>query len=194
MGMTSGQMATCDHGKVAKIKRVIMERDLYPRQWGKGPKASLKKAMIKSGLLNKFGKKNDSTPAEWRDGITQNLKGINKNRLDELSGVLQEFKAKKEALKADVIAQVPATEGMDMSPKKKKAKVEEAMDEEVVAEDGKKSKKEKKSKGDESVEPEEVEAKVEAVEAEAEDGEKKKKKKKKKGEKRSHEEAEAMEE
>ena len=196
--MTSGQMATCDHGKVAKIKRVIMERDLYPRQWGKGPKASLKKAMIKSGLLNKFGKKNDSTPAEWRDGITQNLKGINKNRLDELSEVLQEFKAKKEALKADVIAQVPATEGMDMSPKKKKAKVE-TMDEEVVAEDGekkkkKKSKKEKKSKGEDSVEPEEVEAKVEAVEAEAEDGEKKKKKKKKKGEKRSHEEAEAMEE
>merc|ERR1711957_452218 len=179
--ITTGQMATCDHGKVAKIKRVIMERDLYPRQWGKGPKASLKKAMIKSGLLNKFGKKNDSTPAEWRDGITQNLKGINKNRLDELSEVLQEFKAKKEALKADVIAQVPATEGMDMSPKKKKAKVEEAMDEEVVAEDGekkkkKKSKKEKKSKGEESVEPEEVEAKVEAVEAEAEDGEKKKKK------------------
>merc|ERR1712127_233936 len=161
-----------------------------------GPKASLKKAMIKSGLLNKFGKKNDSTPAEWRDGITQNLKGINKNRLDELSGVLQEFKAKKEALKADVIAQVPATEGMDMSPKKKKAKVEEAMDEEV-AEDGekkKKRKKEKKSKGEDSVEPEEVEAKVEAVEAEAEDGEKKKKKKKKKGEKRSHEETEAMEE
>ena len=194
--MTSGQMATCDHGKVAKIKRVIMERDLYPRQWGKGPKASLKKAMIKSGLLNKFGKKNENTPAEWRDGITQNLKGINKERLDELSDVLKEFKAKKEALKNDVIAQNKATEGMDLSPKKKKAKMEdnaeEAEEASVEKKKKKKSKKEKKSKE----EVEEVEAKVEAVEEEAEveaDGEKKKKKKKKKGEKRSHEETEEME-
>merc|ERR1712178_146499 len=194
--MTSGQMATCDHGKVAKIKRVIMERDLYPRQWGKGPKASLKKAMIKSGLLNKFGKKNENTPGEWRDGITQNLKGINKERLDELSDVLKEFKAKKEALKNDVIAQNKATEGMDLSPKKKKAKIEDNAEEveeaSVEKKKKKKSKKEKKSKE----EVEEVEAKVEAVEEEAEveaDGEKKKKKKKKKGEKRSHEETEEME-
>merc|ERR1712226_816337 len=188
--MTSGQMATCDHGKVAKIKRVIMERDLYPRQWGKGPKASLKKAMIKSGLLNKFGKKNENTPAEWRDGITQNLKGINKERLDELSEVLTEFKAKKEALKNDVIAQNKATEGMDMSPKKKKAKIEEAGDEDGEKEEKKKKKKSEKSKEAEEEEEEVVEAKVEAVEG---DGEKKKKKKKKK---RTHEEAdgEAMEE
>ena len=58
---------------------------MYPRQWGKGPKASLKKAMIKSGLLNKFGKKNDNTPLEWKEGITSNLPGINKERLDELA-------------------------------------------------------------------------------------------------------------
>jgi len=193
--MTSGQMATCDHGKVAKIKRVIMERDLYPRQWGKGPKASLKKAMIKSGLLNKFGKKNENTPAEWRDGITQNLKGINKERLDELSEVLTEFKAKKEALKKDVIAQNKATEGMDMSPKKKKAKLEDAEETEEASVEKKKKKKSKKEKKSKE-EVEEVEAKVEAVEEEAEveaDGEKKKKKKKKKGEKRSHEETEEME-
>lgn len=31
-------MAACDHGVVAKIKRVIMERDTYPRKWGLGPK------------------------------------------------------------------------------------------------------------------------------------------------------------
>merc|ERR1739838_1292782 len=106
--------------------------------------------------------------AEWRDGITQNLKGINKERLDELSEVLSEFKAKKEALKNDVIAQNKATEGMDMSPKKKKAKIEEAGDEDGEKEEKKKkkSKKEKKSKEESSVEPEEVEAKVEAVEEE----------------------------
>eukprot|EP00961_Rhodomonas_salina_P087579 1177806-Rhodomonas_salina.3 len=35
--MTTAVMATCDHGVVAKIKRVIMERDTYPRRWGLGP-------------------------------------------------------------------------------------------------------------------------------------------------------------
>lgn len=36
--MTTAVMAACDHGVVAKIKRVIMERDTYPRKWGLGPK------------------------------------------------------------------------------------------------------------------------------------------------------------
>ena len=36
--LTTAVMATCDHGTVAKIKRVIMERDTYPRKWGLGPK------------------------------------------------------------------------------------------------------------------------------------------------------------
>lgn len=31
--MTTSVMATCDHGCVAKIKRVIMERDTYPRRY-----------------------------------------------------------------------------------------------------------------------------------------------------------------
>ena len=31
--MTTSIMATCDHGCVAKVKRVIMERDTYPRRW-----------------------------------------------------------------------------------------------------------------------------------------------------------------
>jgi H/ACA ribonucleoprotein complex subunit 4 len=29
--MSTADMATCDHGVVAKVKRNIMERDLYPR-------------------------------------------------------------------------------------------------------------------------------------------------------------------
>ena len=36
--MTTATMASCDHGVVAKIKRVVMERDTYPRKWGLGPK------------------------------------------------------------------------------------------------------------------------------------------------------------
>ncbi|XP_064935244.1 H/ACA ribonucleoprotein complex subunit 4-like [Musa acuminata AAA Group] len=63
--MTTAVMATCDHGSVAKIKRVVMDRDTYPRKWGLGPRALMKKKMITEGLLDKHGKPNEKTPAEW---------------------------------------------------------------------------------------------------------------------------------
>jgi len=63
--MTTSTMASCDHGVVAKIKRVVMERDLYPKKWGLGPKASIKKEMIKAGQLDKYGKPNENTPKNW---------------------------------------------------------------------------------------------------------------------------------
>jgi len=63
--MTTSVMATCDHGVVAKIKRVIMERDTYPRRWGLGPNAQKKKKLIELGKLDKHGKQTDKTPKEW---------------------------------------------------------------------------------------------------------------------------------
>ncbi|KAI0670048.1 putative rRNA pseudouridine synthase [Trametes maxima] len=63
--MSTVELATCDHGVVAKVKRCIMERDTYPRRWGLGPKAMEKKKMIKDGKLGKYGEKIDATPAEW---------------------------------------------------------------------------------------------------------------------------------
>lgn len=45
--MVSAVMGTVGHGVVAKIKRVIMERDTYPKRWGLGPVASKKKSMVK---------------------------------------------------------------------------------------------------------------------------------------------------
>ncbi|KAA1468181.1 putative rRNA pseudouridine synthase [Dentipellis sp. KUC8613] len=64
--MSTVELATCDHGVVAKIKRVIMERDTYPRRWGLGPKAMEKKKMVKEGKLGKHGEKLEGvTPAEW---------------------------------------------------------------------------------------------------------------------------------
>ena len=66
--MTTADMAHCDHGVVAKIKRVIMDRDTYPRRWGLGPKATRKKLLIKEGKLDKHGKPNESTPADWLSG------------------------------------------------------------------------------------------------------------------------------
>nr|CAD2181243.1 unnamed protein product [Meloidogyne enterolobii] len=47
--MTTSTISVTDHGVVAKIKRVIMERDTYARKWGLGPIASKKKM----GLVQK---------------------------------------------------------------------------------------------------------------------------------------------
>ena len=64
--MTTVDLATCDHGVVATIKRCIMDRDLYPRKWGLGPKAQEKKKMIATGALDKHGRTiQGKTPAEW---------------------------------------------------------------------------------------------------------------------------------
>ena len=65
--MTSAQMATVDHGVCMKTKRVIMERDTYPRRWGLGPKAVEKKRLIGEGKLDKYGRKTEETPKEWKE-------------------------------------------------------------------------------------------------------------------------------
>ena len=44
--LTTSEIATCDHGVVAKTKRVIMDRETYPRRWGLGPRATQKKVLI----------------------------------------------------------------------------------------------------------------------------------------------------
>lgn len=67
--MSTVDLASCDHGVVAKVKRCIMNRDLYPRRWGLGPKAQEKKKMIKKGELDKYGKSIDGvTPDGWKKG------------------------------------------------------------------------------------------------------------------------------
>ena len=51
--MSTATIASCNHGFVAKIKRVIMERDTYPRQWGKGPKVAFNLSInITSRFIN----------------------------------------------------------------------------------------------------------------------------------------------
>lgn len=64
--MSTVEMSSCDHGVVAKVKRCIMERDLYPRRWGLGPTALEKKKMKSDGKLDKFGRPNEATPAKWK--------------------------------------------------------------------------------------------------------------------------------
>lgn len=53
--MSTVELTTCDHGVVAKVKRCIMERDLYPRRWGLGPTALEKKKMKTAGTLDVSG-------------------------------------------------------------------------------------------------------------------------------------------
>lgn len=50
--MSTVELSTCDHGVVAKVKRCIMERDLYPRRWGLGPVALEKKKLKSAGKLD----------------------------------------------------------------------------------------------------------------------------------------------
>jgi len=73
--MTTAQMSTCDHGVAAKTKRVIMERDTYPRRWGLGPKALEKKKMVAAGKLDKYGRVNEATTQEWKDSYKDFTQG-----------------------------------------------------------------------------------------------------------------------
>ncbi|KAL2003887.1 hypothetical protein VTN02DRAFT_1736 [Thermoascus thermophilus] len=65
--MSTVELSTCDHGVVAKVKRCIMERDLYPRRWGMGPVALEKKKLKSAGKLDKYGRPNEATPAKWQN-------------------------------------------------------------------------------------------------------------------------------
>mmetsp|Transcript_48283 Transcript_48283/g.138850 ORF Transcript_48283/g.138850 Transcript_48283/m.138850 type:complete len:454 (-) Transcript_48283:146-1507(-) len=63
--MTTAVISSVDHGCVAVIKRVIMERDTYNMRWGFGPRASDKKKLILAGKLTEKGKPNEKTPRAW---------------------------------------------------------------------------------------------------------------------------------
>lgn len=63
--MSASEIYSVDHGVVCKIKRVIMDKDHYPRRWGAGPRASRKKKLKEMGLLDAKGKPNPQTPRDW---------------------------------------------------------------------------------------------------------------------------------
>lgn len=131
--MTTSVMATCDHGVVAKVKRVVMERDTYPRKWGLGPRATTKKKMISDGLLDKHGKPNEKTPAEWlRVPVFDSAPARKPEQVEEAKPVSDE------APEGDQIA--PAKER-----KEKKSKAEPVTPGREDAENGSKSEK-KRSK------------------------------------------------
>ncbi|KAB2013043.1 hypothetical protein ES319_D09G131100v1 [Gossypium barbadense] len=186
--MTTAVMATCDHGVVAKIKRVVMDRDTYPRKWGLGPTASMKKKLIAEGKLDKHGKPNDSTPKEWLRNVALPTGGD--SMVASLAASAEPAAVEKE--KEDGEGRKRKLDDSSDSPAPvvgKKAKVEEG--EAEVEKKEKKKKKHKKSEEDDDAETEEkVEKekkkknkdKVEASSPDTEKSEKKKKKKSKESE------------
>eukprot|EP00197_Chlamydomonas_leiostraca_P010592 CAMPEP_0202867364 /NCGR_PEP_ID=MMETSP1391-20130828/9271_1 /ASSEMBLY_ACC=CAM_ASM_000867 /TAXON_ID=1034604 /ORGANISM="Chlamydomonas leiostraca, Strain SAG 11-49" /LENGTH=503 /DNA_ID=CAMNT_0049547405 /DNA_START=128 /DNA_END=1639 /DNA_ORIENTATION=+ len=158
--MTTSVMATVDHGCVAKIKRVIMERDTYPRRWGLGPYASLKKKLITEGKLDKHGRPNENTPKEY---------------LRSLPDLLAAGGSSKPAKAAEPKAEEKA----------EAAEGGEAMEEDEKT--PKKDKKEKKEKKDKSEKKKEKRERSPGAEAEGGDKSEKKKKKKDKKEKKEEE-------
>lgn len=116
--MTTAVMATVDHGVVAKIKRVVMERDTYPRRWGLGPIATRKKVLIKEGKLDKYGREKGSVAAAGADVVTP-VKPTSTEEIETTSEKKEkkEKKSKKEKKhKKDRDSDDSSTE----APKKKK--------------------------------------------------------------------------
>lgn len=126
--MTTSVIATCDHGTVAKIKRVIMDREVYPRKWGKGPYALRKQQFIKEGKLDKYGRATETTPQLWKDIFENPDKRVKILEVDD------DETAKKLSAKA---------QNMEVDAAKEEANGEQA---EKTKKKSKKDKKEKKDK------------------------------------------------
>lgn len=131
--MTTAVMATCDHGVVAKIKRVLMERDTYPRRWGLGPVAQHKKKLIADGLLDKNGKPNEKTPSEWYRAAMKTPE----SKTEDGS------KKKKDADDEDDEDMEDAEENGAKTPKSEKKKKKKDKDGDTPKSDKKKKKKDK---------------------------------------------------
>jgi len=139
--MSTVELSSCDHGVVAKVKRCIMERDLYPRRWGMGPIATEKKKLKESGKLDKYGRTNEQTPAQWK----QEYKDFN-----DPEGVNGAAAESRPAVEQPAIAAAPSKadseepNGVEDGDKKKKRKHEGETAEERAERKKKKEKKEKK--------------------------------------------------
>ncbi|KAI1640554.1 pseudouridine synthase [Biscogniauxia mediterranea] len=117
--MSTVEMSSCDHGVVCKVKRCIMERDLYPRRWGLGPTATEKKKLKASGKLDKYGRANEATPAKW-------------------TSEYKDYSAQAQSATATPAADVTMAEAPAAAPAEKAAP---AATEEPAAEDDKKKRK-----------------------------------------------------
>jgi H/ACA ribonucleoprotein complex subunit 4 len=148
--MSTVELSTCDHGVVAKVKRCIMERDLYPRRWGLGPVALEKKKMKSDGKLDKYGRPNEATPAKWNSeykDFNAPLEGSTGPRVTEVIEVAPAaptFDADASMASAADVSMI--SNGIDESGKKRKRHEGETAEEKAERKRKKKEKKEKKAK------------------------------------------------
>lgn len=147
--MSTVELSTCDHGVVAKVKRCIMERDLYPRRWGLGPVALEKKKMKADGKLDKYGRPNEATPAKWNTeykDFNAPLEGGEAPAKDatEVSAQIAAAASPPAASPAADVSTVSNT--ADDSGKKRKRHEGETAEEKAERKRKKKEKKEKKAK------------------------------------------------
>ncbi|KAJ6810275.1 H/ACA ribonucleoprotein complex subunit 4-like [Iris pallida] len=201
--MTTAVMATCEHGAVAKIKRVVMDRDTYPRKWGLGPHALKKKKMIAEGLLDKKGKPIEKMPAEWDRNVVLPAGGdaavamiaaapvpVNAEETTTDTVVEEGKEGKKKKKKKDKDGDgdgegkkrkmVDDDGRSPVAVSAKKVRVEEVADSAMVEEEKSEKKKKKKDKERDGVEKSAKKEKKEKSEPGTSDGEKSEKKKKKK--------------
>lgn len=166
--MSTVELSSCDHGVVAKVKRCIMERDLYPRRWGLGPVALEKKKLKSDGKLDvsrnppfpphtanhwlqKYGRPNEATPAKWNAGYTDFNAPLDTN--GTVAAPVKVDKTEPEDVKA--APPIPPTDGeatiAEATPaangeKKRKSHDDETPEERAERKRRKKEKKEKKEK------------------------------------------------
>ncbi|KAH7825247.1 pseudouridylate synthase [Monocercomonoides exilis] len=175
--MTAASMLTCEHGVVAKIKRVVMERDTYPRKWGLGPKAQEKKKMIKEGQLDKHGRVTEATPAEWKKefvDLSGNL-GVTAPQVSVPASAAKYPETASNASQKNADAEQPAQEAAKEEKKEKKDK-------------DKKEKKSKHHKDEGNEKDEEKSKKKDDSSSKSKDEEEKKEKKHKKHSKKESDE------
>ena len=153
--MTSSVLSSCDHGIVCKTKRVIMDRETYPRKWGLGPYALKKQKLIKEGKLDKYGKINDKTPEDYKKIFGNDKK--NKETEEEEAKLLSQKKKKEES-----------SDSEEEKPKKKKKEKATSDSEE---EKPKKKKKEESSDSEEEVKPKKKKSKKKVESSDSSDDE-----------------------
>ena len=131
--MTSSEIFSCDHGVVAKTKRVIMDKDLYPKRWGIGPRATRKKYLMSVGMLDEKGKPNPQTPKDWVEYyVDETNNNIVKDNNNTGAGLGGEKKKEKKAKVSEHEEEVEEPKKKKKQPEPEEEETEEEEEEEEV--------------------------------------------------------------
>jgi H/ACA ribonucleoprotein complex subunit 4 len=148
--MTTSTIATCDHGIVARTKRVIMERDVYERKWKLGPFAKKKEGLKAAGKLDKFGRVNESTPEAWKLLFGEPNQATSVAAVASKLGVSKDMPAAAPAAKKAAVVAADSDASEEEEKPNKKADEKKKDKKEKKEKKDKKEKKAKKSKKEES--------------------------------------------